>query len=145
MPRSSPPTRARFKYFETVPTRWNDNDPYGHVNNAIHYFIFDTVVNNYLIKNNLLDIGESEIIGLVAETGCKFFAPLKYPDPIDVGLTVTKIGTTSVVYEIGLFAPTSDVAAAAGHFVHIYVDEKTRKPAPLTDDMRRILDQIKSD
>jgi len=90
MTRATPPTRDQFKYFESVPTRWNDNDPYGHVNNAVYYFIFDTVVNNYLIKNELLKIGQSKTIGLVAETGCQYFAPLKYPEPIDVGLRVKK-------------------------------------------------------
>ena len=139
------PHRAQFKHFETIPTRWNDNDPYGHINNAVYYFIFDTVVNNYLINNQLLKIGESEIIGLVAETGCNYYTPLTYPDPIDVGLSVKKIGNSSIIYEIGLFAPHENTAAAAGHFVHVYVDNDNRTPKALPDNFKQVLSRIKTD
>jgi len=105
MPRPTAPRREDFLYFETLQTRWNDNDVYGHVNNAVYYFLFDTLVNNYLIKNGLLDIGKSAQIGLVVETLCQYFAPLSYPDDIEAGLAVKKIGRTSVTYQIGLFTP----------------------------------------
>ena len=143
MPRASAPNRKNFKHFETLQTRWNDNDPYGHVNNAVYYFLFDTVVNNYLIKQKLLEIGKSEIIGLVVETQCQYFAPLKYPNNIDVGLAIGKIGTSSVNYSLGLFAPHTDIAAAAGHFTHVYVNEKTRKPIALPDHFRKALNGLK--
>ena len=142
MSKRPPPNRDRFKHFNTVPTRWNDNDPYGHINNAVYYFIFDTAVNTYLIENQILDIAKSQTIGLVAETGCQFFAPLAYPDDIEVGLSVRSIGTSSVTYELGLFAPNAATAAAAGHFTHVYVDKDTRKPQALPDNFRQVLSQI---
>lgn len=132
MPRPTPPQRDKFLYFETLPTRWNDNDAYGHINNAVYYFFFDTLVNNYLIKNGLLEIGQSSPIGLVVETSCQYFAPLKYPAAIEAGLAVREIGRSSVTYDIGLFAPGQDIAAAAGHFIHVYVDANSRKPQPLS-------------
>ena len=138
------PTRRQFPHFETLPTRWNDNDPYGHVNNAIYYFLFDTVVNNYLIQNKLLEIGRSDVIGLVVETKCQYFSSLTYPDPIDVGLAVSHIGTSSVTYELGLFAPNNDSAAAAGHFTHVYVNEKGRQPTPLNHQFRTALGPLKT-
>jgi len=132
MPRPTPPQRDDFLHFESLPTRWNDNDAYGHINNAIYYFLFDTLVNNYLVKHGLLEIGTSSPIGLVVETSCQYFTPLKYPTAIDAGLTVREIGRSSVTYNIGLFAPGQDIAAAAGHFIHVYVDAQTRKPQALS-------------
>jgi len=132
MTRPTPPSRDYFLHFETLSTRWNDNDAYGHVNNAVYYFLFDTLVNNYLIKHGLLEIGTSSPIGLVVETSCQYFTPLKYPAAINAGLTVRKIGRSSVTYDIGLFAPEHDIAAAAGHFTHVYVDAQPRKPQALS-------------
>lgn len=143
MPRLTPPNREAYLYFETLQTRWNDNDPYGHVNNAVYYFLFDTLVNNYLIKHDLLKIGRSPIIGIVAETLCQYFSPLKYPDDIEAGLAVHKIGRSSVTFHIGLFAPNQKLAAAAGHFIHVYVDAETRKPTPLPGIFKTTLNALK--
>lgn len=144
MPRPTAPSRRQFLHFETLPTRWNDNDPYGHVNNAVYYFLFDTVVNNYLIQKGLLDIGHSKTIGLVVETQCNYFSPLAYPHPIDVGLAVSHIGTSSITYELGLFAPNKNIAAAAGHFTHVYVNEDDRRPAPLSPTFRAAIQPLKT-
>lgn len=142
MARIEPAKRADFPHHLEIPTRWNDNDPYGHVNNAVYYFFFDTVVNNWLIDNGLLEIGKSEVIGLVVETGCQYFAPISYPDTVTAGLRVSKVGNSSVRYEIGLFASGSDSAAAQGHFVHVYVDEASRKPTAIDDGMRGKLAEL---
>jgi acyl-CoA thioester hydrolase len=135
-------TRADYAYALDLPTRWNDNDVYGHINNAVYYEYFDTVVNRWLIERGLLTIGQSETIGLVVETGCAYFAPLTFPAPITAALRVSKIGGSSVRYEIALFGQ-DETAAARGHFVHVYVDEKTRRPVPISDIMRTQLEEIK--
>ena len=142
MARPTAPTRNQFVHFETIPTRWNDNDPYGHVNNAVYYFLFDTVVNNYLIQHELLEIGNSDVIGLVVETKCQYFSPLAYPNPIEVGLAVSHIGTSSVTYELGLFAEGRETASAAGHFIHVYVDEKDRRPTTINDTFRQAITRL---
>lgn len=141
MTRLSPDTRADYPYSLELTTRWRDNDVYGHINNTVYYEYFDTVVNRWLIENDLLTIGQSETIGLVVETSCAYFAPLTFPDPITAALRVTKIGGSSVRYEIGLFNQ-AESAAARGHFVHVYVDEKTRRPTPISDIMRTKLGEI---
>ena len=143
MPRPATPTRDQFAQFETLQTRWNDNDPYGHVNNAVYYYLFDTVVNNYLIQQRLLEIGRSDIIGLVVETKCQYFSPLTYPDPIEAGLAVSHIGTSSVTYELGLFSVGRETAAAAGHFIHVYVNEKDRRPTAISDEFRQAISRLK--
>jgi len=133
---------SNYKYTLTIPTRWNDNDIYGHVNNAVYYFFFDTVVNRFLIDNGLLELGKSETIGLVVDTGCAYFAPISFPDEIVAGLRVAKLGTSSVRYEIGLFRNHETTASAQGHFVHVYVDEKNRRPMKISDIMRKKLTEI---
>lgn len=142
MPKPTPHTRSDYNHFLPIPTRWADNDVYGHVNNSVYYFYFDTVVNRFLIDEGLLEIGKSETVGLVVETGCSFFAPITFPDLIQAGLRVTKLGNSSVRYEIGLFRNDDDTASAQGHFVHVYVNEETRRPAALTVTMRRVLGGI---
>ena len=132
--RGSP--RDAFAHFETVPTRWADNDVYGHVNNVAYYGFFDTVVNRVLIERCGLDIHQGSVIGLVVETGCRYFAPLRYPEPIEVGLVIERLGTTSVAYGLGVFASGATRSAADGRFVHVYVDRATRRPSPLPDPMR---------
>lgn len=139
--RARPDTRADYPHHRSLPTRWNDNDVYGHVNNAVYYELFDTAVNRWLIDRGLLTLGESEIIGLVVETGCHYFAPLEFPHDITTALRVAHIGTTSVRYEIGLFG-SDDTTAARGHFVHVYVDEKTRRPVPISDNMKQTLGEL---
>ncbi len=141
-PRSKDETRAAYRHFLTIPTRWMDNDVYGHVNNVQYYSYFDTVVNRWLIDQGLLDIATSPVIGLVVETACAYFRPVAFPDTIAAGLRVAHIGRTSVRYEVGLFRNDEPTVAAAGHFVHVYVDRATNKPAPLSEAMRANLGML---
>ena len=134
--------RGRYLHFLTVPTRWMDNDVYGHVNNVVYYSYFDTVVNEYLIRSGILDIQRSPVIGLVVETQCRFFKPLTFPDTVNAGLRVARLGRSSVRYEIGLFRNDDDTAAAQGHFVHVYVDRENRRPTTLPPVMREALEQV---
>jgi acyl-CoA thioester hydrolase len=121
-----------------------DNDVYGHVNNVVYYSFFDTVVNGWLVERGLLDIERSPVIGLVVETTCSYFAPLAFPQAVTGGLRAERIGTSSVTYGIGIFADGAETAAAAGRFVHVYVDRERRRPAPLPDDLRAALEEIAS-
>ena len=129
--RPEPRLREAYRHFSSITTRWTDNDAYGHINNVVYYSYFDTVVNRYLIEAGVLDIARSPVIGLVVETHCNYFAPLAFPQPIEAGLRVARLGASSVRYEIGLFAAAEPLAAACGHFVHVYVDRATRRPAAL--------------
>jgi acyl-CoA thioester hydrolase len=131
--------RADYRVFAPIQTRWMDNDVYGHVNNVVYYSWFDTAVNGYLIGQGALDIAASPVIGLVVETACRYYAPLAFPDRIEAGLRVARIGTSSVRYEVGLFRDGEDEAAAEGHFIHVYVDRATRRPAPLQGALRAVL------
>jgi acyl-CoA thioester hydrolase len=135
-------TRDAYRHFQTIPTRWMDNDVYGHVNNVVYYSYFDTVVNQYLIERGVLDIGASTVIGLVVETQCRYFASLAFPDVVHAGLRVAKLGNSSVRYEIGLFRNDDATAAAQGHFVHVYVDRESRRPAALPTPMRAALEKL---
>jgi acyl-CoA thioester hydrolase len=126
-------TRTDYPHFLSIDTRWSDNDHYGHVNNVVYYSYFDTVVNEYLIRHGALDLEAGKTIGLVVETHCSYFAPLTFPERIDAGLRVTRLGSTSVRYEVGIFSVGSEQPAAQGHFVHVYVDRDTRRPVPLPD------------
>jgi acyl-CoA thioester hydrolase len=137
--RPVPAPRSAYAHFLAIPTRWMDNDVYGHVNNVQYYSFFDTVVNGYLIERGVLDPTISTVIGLVVETHCNFFAPLSFPETIDAGLRVSRLGSSSVRYEIALFAEGSNAAAAQGHFVHVYVDRETRRPVVLPDALRDAL------
>jgi acyl-CoA thioester hydrolase len=140
--RTAPHRRADYRHFLDIPTRWADNDAYGHVNNVVYYAWFDTVVNEYLIRAGVLDIAASEVIGLVVETQCRYFAELAFPQTVSAGLRVAHLGRSSVRYEIGVFGPGADTAAAQGHFVHVYVDRATRRPAPMTAPLRAALERI---
>jgi acyl-CoA thioester hydrolase len=131
MSRPAPSMRADYPHFLSINTRWSDNDIYGHVNNVVYYSYFDTVVNEYLVREGALDLKAGLIIGLVVETHCSYFASLAFPDHIDAGLRVERLGNTSVRYEIGIFSQGSEQAAAQGHFVHVYVDRETRRPIAL--------------
>ncbi len=131
--------RSDYRHFQDITTRWADNDAYGHVNNVVYYSWFDTVVNAFLINKGVLDIEDSPVIGLVIETQCNYFAPVAFPDVISAGLRVAKIGNSSVRYEVGIFREGEDSASAQGHFIHVYVDRLTRKPAALPDAMRSLL------
>jgi acyl-CoA thioester hydrolase len=121
-----------------------DNDVYGHVNNVVYYSFFDTAVNRYLIEAGALDIHRSEVIGLVVETRCNYFASLEFPQVVDAGLRVAHVGSSSVRYEVGLFAAGEPMSAAGGHFVHVYVDRHTRRPAPLPDALLRALEPLRT-
>lgn len=134
--------RVDYKHFLPITTRWADNDAYGHVNNVVYYAYFDTVVNEYLISQGVLDVGRSPVIGLVVETGCKYFSSIAFPDRIAAGVRVAKLGNSSVRYEIALFREDSDEAVAEGHFVHVYVDRETRRPVPLPAALREALSRI---
>jgi acyl-CoA thioester hydrolase len=112
-------------------TRWMDNDAYGHLNNVVYYSLFDTVVNRALIEAGALDIEHGAVIGLVVETHCNYFASITFPQSVDAGLRVARVGSSSVRYEIGLFAAGAPETAAHGHFIHVYVDRATRRPVPL--------------
>jgi acyl-CoA thioester hydrolase len=140
--REAPETRDRYRLFLTIPTRWMDNDVYGHVNNVVYYSYFDTVVNGYLISSGALDIEKSQVVGLVVETRCRYFKPIIFPDTVSAGLRVARLGNSSVRYEIGIFRNDEDAAAAQGHFVHVYADRETRKPASLPPEMRAALERI---
>ena len=134
--------RDGYRHFLEIPTRWMDNDVYGHVNNVIYYSYFDTVVNGYLISSGSLDIERSLIIGLVVETQCRFFKPIVFPDAVHAGVRVARLGNSRLRYEIGLFRNDEETAAAQGHFVHVYVDRETRRPAGLPAEMREALEKI---
>ena len=137
--RAAPHPRSHYRQFNSIATRWSDNDVYGHVNNVVYYSYFDTVVNRWLIDAGALDIHGGSVIGLVVETQCHYFAPLAFPQTLDAGLRVAHLGRSSVRYEIGLFAEGDAHCAAAGHFVHVYVDRASRKPVALPASVRAAL------
>ena len=132
-------TREQFPHLTTLDTRWMDNDAYGHVNNVVYYSFFDTVVNRWLIERGVLTVESSTAIGLVVETKCEYFGPLTFPDRVVAGLRVAHVGTSSVRYEIGLFRNDDEKIAAAGHFVHVYVDRASRRPIKVPEDVRAAL------
>ncbi|QNN55592.1 acyl-CoA thioesterase [Diaphorobacter ruginosibacter] len=137
--RARPLDRSQFPIFRSIGTRWSDNDIYGHVNNVVYYSWFDTAVNGYLIEQGALDIHAGSTIGLVVETQCNYFASLAFPQTIEAGLRVSRLGSSSVRYEIGLFAQGEPMSAAVGHFVHVYVDRETRRPTTLPEKLRQAL------
>ena len=142
MSRRPPGRRADYAAFSTITTRWFDNDVYGHMNNAMHYQLFDTAVNGMLIESGLLDLHASETVFLVVETGCTYHGELAFPDVIHAGLRVAKLGGSSVRYEIGLFRNEQDSAAAEGHFVHVNVGRTDRTPRPISDEARATLSAL---
>ncbi len=137
--RRGPQPRDAYAAFRPITTRWADNDVYGHVNNVVYYSFFDTAVNGLLIDAGVLDIHAGAVIGLVVETQCNYFAPIAFPQAVDAGVRVAQLGRSSVRYEIGLFAGDATECAAAGHFVHVYVDRETRRPVPLPEPLRAVL------
>lgn len=134
--------RAAYRVFRPITTRWMDNDAYGHVNNVVYYSWFDTAVNALLIEQGLLDINAGTTIGLVIETRCNYFEPLAFPQAIEAGVRVAHLGRSSVRYEIGIFAAGQDACAAAGHFVHVYVDRQTRRPVSLPVPLQQFLETM---
>ena len=140
--RPVPMKREHYRHFTNIQTRWSDNDVYGHVNNAVYYSWFDTAVNAYLIEQGALDVHGGDTIGLVVETRCNYFAPLAFPQTIEAGIRVAHMGRSSVRYEVGLFAAGAPLSAAAGHFIHVYVDRATRRPVPVPEALRAVLQSL---
>ena len=138
------PSRTDFKVLRPIATRWMDNDHYGHVNNVAYYSFFDTAVNGFLIEASGTDIRDLPAIGIVAESSCRFLGAVSFPDLIHAGLAVERVGTSSVVYSIGLFRNAEDTACAVGRFVHVYVDRATRRPVPIPDVIRTVVEGLKS-
>ncbi len=139
---SSIPARSDYKVFYPITTRWSDNDVYGHVNNVIYYSYFDTAANRYLIEEGGLDIGEGKIVGFVVNSGCQYHAPISYPEPIEAGLRVEKLGNSSVQYGIAIFKPGVEQAIAHGHFVHVFVDREADKSVSIPANLRAALQRI---
>ncbi len=142
MSKPEPEARERYLHFQPIPTRWMDNDVYGHVNNVVYYAFFDTVVNQYLIEQGVLDIEGSRTIGLVVETGCQYFSSVTFPDLVTGALRVARLGNSSVRYEVGIFRNEDRLTAARGHFIHVYVDRETRRPVPLPEPLRQALERL---
>lgn len=138
-------TRADYRWFIEIPTRWHDNDVYQHINNVIYYAFFDTVVGRFLVESGVLDIRNSPVIGYVVETKCQFLGAVAFPDRVTAGLRAGRIGTTSVRYEIGIFRNEDETAAAQGHFVHVYVGRETGRPTPLPPKLRSALQPLRVD
>ena len=141
MARQNPWTRDDFGLFRKLQTRWSDNDFYGHMNNVVHYALFDTAINAWLIETGLLDLREGAMVGLVVETGCSYFAEMAFPDTVIAGIRIAHLGTSSVRYEVALFRNDAEEAAAQGHFTHVYVDRESRKPVPLPASWRNLLEE----
>ncbi len=135
-------TRDDFPYTLAIPTRWKDNDVYGHVNNVVYYSFFDTAVNTHLIQEGGLDIHNDPIIGVVVETTCQFHKELAFPQTVHAGIAIERLGNTSVKYRIALFRDDDVEPAATGHFVHVYIDRETRKPVPVPDKIRSALERL---
>ena len=141
-PRPQPDGREAYRHFAPLATRWMDNDAYGHLNNVVYYSLFDTAVNRYLIEAGALDIHKGATIGLVVETHCNYFASIEFPQMVEAGIRVAHMGSSSVRYEIGIFAAGEALAAARGHFVHVYVDRETRRPVPLPPALQKALKEL---
>lgn len=133
---SPPKNRADYPHFRSIQTRWLDNDVYGHVNNVVYYSYFDTAVNGHLMDAGVLDYAANDVFGIVVETKCRFLKELAFPDMIEAGVRIVKLGNSSVKYEIGLFRAGEDDPAAVGHFVHVYVDRASRRPVRIPDPVR---------
>jgi acyl-CoA thioester hydrolase len=140
--RATPNGRADYRAWRSFATRWADNDVYGHVNNVVYYQWFDSAVNAWLIDQQLLHLHIGGLIGLVVETRCHYFAPLTFPRPVEVGINLIALGTSSVRYGVGIFDVGHPRTAAHGEFVHVYVDRATRRPTPLPADWRRALETL---
>ena len=136
------PTRADYKVFYPISTRWSDNDIYGHVNNVAYYSYFDTAANRYLIEQGGLDISDGSVVGYVVSSGCEYHAPITYPEPVEAGLRVDRLGTSSVRYGLAIFREGSEQAAAHGHFVHVFVNRAANKSVPIPDNLRQALERL---
>ena len=136
------PTRDEYKVFYPITTRWSDNDIYGHVNNVTYYSYFDTAANRYLIEEGGLDISDGSIVGYVVNSGCEYHAPITYPEAIEAGVRVDRLGNSSVQYGIAIFREGEDRAAAHGHFVHVFVDREADRPVAIPVGLRAALERL---
>ncbi|MDX1457797.1 MAG: thioesterase family protein [Marinobacter sp.] len=139
---TTPESRERYRWFTPITTRWHDNDLYGHINNVTYYAFFDTVANRYLIEKGGLDIHQGPCIGLVVNSGCSYFAPIAFPDELDGGLRVNRLGRSSVEYGLAIFRKGEDVAVAQGHFVHVFVDREQRQSMAIPEPLRGMLAEL---
>ena len=137
------PSRGEFEHVRSIPTRWMDNDHYGHVNNVAYYSFFDTAVNGYLIEASGIDIRELPAIGIVVESGCQFLSAVSFPDTVYAGLAIERLGNSSIVYRIALFRNDDENPCAVGRFVHVYVDRRTRRPVPVPAEVRSVVERLK--
>jgi acyl-CoA thioester hydrolase len=142
VPPTDTPSRADYKVFYPLNTRWSDNDIYGHINNVVYYSYFDTVANRYLIEEGGLNIDDASIVGYVVNSGCNYLSPITYPEPVEAGLRVDKLGNSSVQYGIAIFKPGEDAPAAHGHFVHVFVERAGNKSVPIPENLRAALEKI---
>jgi acyl-CoA thioester hydrolase len=136
--------RSAFAHFIALPTRWMDNDVYGHVNNVVYYSYFDTAVNQFLIERGVLDIHNGAVVGFVVDSGCSYFSSISFPDTVHAGIRVAKLGNSSVRYEIGLYRNDDPLPCAAGHFVHVYVERSSNQSVPIPSDVRAVLETLRS-
>ena len=143
MPDPELPRRSDFAVLRSIPTRWMDNDHYGHVNNVAYYSFFDTAVNGFLIEATGTDIRNLSAIGIVAESSCRFLSPVSFPDRLSAGLALERLGTSSVVYSIGLFRNDDESPCATGRFAHVYVDRDTRRPVAIPAAIRGVVETLK--
>ena len=134
--------RSAWPHFQSIQTRWMDNDVYGHVNNVQYYSYFDTAVNQFLIERGVLDIHKGAVVGFVVDSGCAYFSPLAFPDMVHVGIRVAKLGNSSVRYEIGVYRNDDPLPCALGHFVHVYVERSSNRSVPIPADVRHVLDTL---
>jgi acyl-CoA thioester hydrolase len=144
MSRGEIPARADYRVFYPISTRWSDNDIYGHVNNVTYYSYFDTAANRYLIEEGGLNISDGTIVGYVVNSGCEYHAPLTYPEPIEAGLRVDRLGSSSVQYGLAIFREGEDRAVANGHFVHVFVDRAANRSVPIPPALRAALERLSS-
>lgn len=142
MPEQPKLLRRDYKHFQPITTRWHDNDIYGHVNNVVYYGFFDTAVNNYLIQQGGLDIQDGDIVGFVVSSACDYFASIAYPDLIEVGLRVARLGNSSVQYELAIFREGEQEACAAGRFVHVFVERASNRPTAIPGRLRAALEAL---
>lgn len=142
MPEKPTDRRADFAHFLELQTRWDDNDVYGHVNNVVYYAYFDTVINRFLVDEAELDVLQDTLIGICVESQCRYLASVSFPERIEAGLRVGKLGTSSVRYELGIFRVGNDEPCAIGHFVHVFVDRATRRPMPVPGHLRAALTRL---
>lgn len=142
MPEQPKHLRRDYKHFQPITTRWHDNDIYGHVNNVVYYGFFDTAVNNYLIQQGGLDIQDGDIVGFVVSSACGYFASIAYPDLIEVGLRVARLGNSSVQYELAIFREGEQEACAAGRFVHVFVERASNRPTTIPGRLRAALEAL---